>query len=82
MEEMDILQRLSCYSSYITDEQEDYNIWITELAEATNCDNRSEFSVETFKKASEISFSKTFVFCVSDYQFSCKNVSRNQERSG
>ena len=36
--------------SYITDEQEDYNIWITELAEATNCDNRSEFSVETFKK--------------------------------
>ena len=50
MEEMDILQRLSCYSSYITDEQEDYNIWITELAEATNCDNRSEFSVETFKK--------------------------------
>ena len=50
MEEMDILQRLSCYSNYITDEQEDYNIWIAELAEATNCDNRSEFSVETFKK--------------------------------
>ena len=41
---------MSCYSTYITDEQEDYNIWIAELAEATNCDNRSEFSVETFKK--------------------------------
>ena len=26
------------------------NGWITELAEAINCDNKSEFSVETFKK--------------------------------
>ena len=45
MEEKDTLQRLSDYSSYITDEQEDHNGWITELAEATNCDNKLEFSV-------------------------------------
>ena len=50
MEEMDILQRLSVYSTYITEEHQDHNGWITELAEAMNCDNKSEFSVETFKK--------------------------------
>ena len=51
MEEMDILQRLSVYSTYITEENEDYNSWITEPAEAMNCDNKSiEFSIETLKK--------------------------------
>ena len=37
MEEMNTLQRLSVYSTYITEEYEVYNGWITELAEATNC---------------------------------------------
>ena len=50
MEEKDTLQRLSDYSSSITEEQEYYNGWIAELTEATNCHNKSEFSVETFKK--------------------------------
>ena len=34
---------------------------------------------ENFKLNSKLNFSKTFVFCVSEYQFSCNNVSRNQE---
>ena len=50
MEEKDTLQRLSDYSSSITEEQEYYNGWIAELTEATNCHNKSEFSVETFNK--------------------------------
>ena len=47
---MDTLQRLSVFFSYITEEHETHNGWITELGEAMNCDNKSEFSVETFKK--------------------------------
>ena len=72
MEEMDALQRLSDYSSFITGEHEDHNGWITKLVEATNCNNKLEFSVETIKKASE----------VSDYQWSYKYVSRYQGRYG
>ena len=45
----DILERLSARSVYVTDAYQDFHNWITELEEASTCDE-SEFSAEQFEK--------------------------------
>ena len=50
MEDLDLLQRLSAYSTFFTEADEDFNILISKIAEASGCGDRTEFSAETFEK--------------------------------
>ena len=49
MDDMELLERLSNRSVFVTDAYVDFHIWITELEEASTCDE-SEFSAEQFEK--------------------------------
>ena len=49
MDDMELLERLSARSVFVTDAYEDFHIWITRLEEASTCDE-SEFSAEKFEK--------------------------------
>ena len=46
---MELLERLSARSVYVTDAYEDFHIWIKRLEEASTCDD-SKFSAEQFEK--------------------------------
>ena len=50
MEDTDLLQRLSEYSTFFNKAHQDYNILISNVAEATNCEDRTWVSVEKFEK--------------------------------
>ena len=50
MEDSDLLQRLSIYSTFFTEADEDFNILISKIAEASGCEDRTEFSAEKFEK--------------------------------
>ncbi len=50
MEDSDLLQRLSVYSTFFTEADEDFNILISKIAEASGCKDRTEFSAEKFEK--------------------------------
>jgi len=50
MEDLDLLQRLSVYSTFFTDADDDFNILILKIAEASGCGDRTEFSAEKFEK--------------------------------
>ena len=50
MEDTDLLQRLSEYSTFFNEAHQDYNILISNVAEATNCEDETCFSVEKFEK--------------------------------
>ena len=50
MEDSDLLQRLSVYSTFFTEADEDFNILISDIAEASGCGDRTAFSAETFEK--------------------------------
>ena len=50
MEDTDLLQRLSGHSTFFNEAHEDFNALISNVAEATNCENRTRFSVEKFEK--------------------------------
>ena len=58
MEDSDFLQRLSIYSTFFTEADEDFNILILKLAEASGCEDRTEFSVEKFEKLTKKASSK------------------------
>ena len=49
---MELLERLSARSVFVTEAYEDFHIWITRLEEASTCDE-SEFSAEQFEKPSK-----------------------------
>jgi hypothetical protein len=50
MEDTDLLQRLSGHSKFFNEANEDFNALISNVAEATNCENKIRFSVEKFEK--------------------------------
>ena len=52
MDDMELLERLSARSVFVTEAYEDFHIWITRLEEASTCDE-SEFSAEQFEKPSK-----------------------------
>lgn len=50
MKDTDLLQRLSGHSTFFNEANEDFNTLISNVAKATNCENRIMFSVEKFEK--------------------------------
>ena len=50
MEDSDLLQQLSIYSTFFTEADEDFNILISKITEASVCEDRIEFSAEKFEK--------------------------------
>ena len=58
MKDLDLLQRLSVYSTFFTEADEDFNILILKIAEASGCGDRTEFSAEMFEKPTKKVFSK------------------------
>jgi len=65
MEDSDLLQRLSVYSTFFTEADEDFNILISDIAEASGCGDRTAFSAETFEKPTKKVSSK-FMYSMYD----------------
>ena len=61
MEGLDLLRRLSVYSTFFTEADEDFNILISKIAEALGCEHRTELSAEKFEKPTKKGFFKVDV---------------------
>ena len=77
MEDTDLLQRLSEYSTFFNEAHQDYNILISNVAEATNCEDETCFSVEKFEKLIVKVLSKFIRLTMSTHQDRCSAKQSN-----